>query len=109
MPAIMEISVVPTGKDGASLGDTMVHMLQVAERHGISYELNAMGTVMEGDLDALLRVARDMHNACFEMGYPRVITLIKLDDRRDKDLSMKHKVESVEAKLAKERSQGSRR
>ncbi len=100
MPAIMEISVVPTGKEGASLGETVARVLQVAEKHGVTYELNAMGTTMEGDLDALFRVAREMHDACFGLGYPRVITTIKLDDRRDKDLNMKYKVESVKAKLA---------
>ncbi len=105
MATIMEISVVPTGKEGASLGDTVVHVIQVAEKHGVTYELNAMGTTMEGDLDALFRVAREMHDICFEMGYPRVITSIKLDDRRDKDLTMKYKVESVKAKLARERVQ----
>lgn len=100
MPPIMEISVIPTGKEGASLGDTVVEVLKVAEKHGVNYELNAMGTTIEGDLDTLLRVAREMHEAGFGLGHPRVQTIIKLDDRRDKDLSMKYKVESVKAKLA---------
>lgn len=100
MPVMMEISVIPTGKVVPGLGDAVVEVLKVAERHGINYELNAMGTVMEGDLDTLLRAAREMHEVCFGLGYPRVQTIIKLDDRRDKDLTMKYKVESVKAKLA---------
>lgn len=102
MPAIMEISVIPTGKEGASLGDTVAALLRIAERRGVNYELNAMGTNLEGDLDTLFAVAREMHEACFRLGYPRVITILKLDDRRDKDLSMSYKVESVTRKLAQE-------
>ncbi len=101
MPAILEISVTPTGKADPSLGDTVVEVLRVAERHGVSYELNPMGTTMEGDLSTLLRIAHEMHEVCFVLGYPRVQTVIKIDERRDRDLTMKYKVESVKAKLAK--------
>jgi uncharacterized protein (TIGR00106 family) len=96
----MEISVIPTGKADPSLGEAVVEVLKVAERHGVNYELNAMGTVLEGDLETLLRVAREMHEEGFALGYPRVQTIIKLDDRRDKNLTMRHKVESVKGKLA---------
>ncbi len=101
MPAVMEISVFPAGKQGASLGDVMVEVLKVAEKHGANYELTAMGTCLEGELDALFAIAREMHEVCFELGYPRVLTTIRVDDRRDKALTMKHKVDSVKEKLAK--------
>ena len=100
MAVIMEISVIPTGKADPGLGDAVAEMLKVTERHGVNYELNAMGTTIEGDLETLLKVAREMHEVGFALGYPRVQTIIKLDDRRDKDLTMKYKVESVKAKLA---------
>lgn len=98
--AIMEISVMPMGKDEASLGDVVVEVLKVAEREGLNYEVNPMGTTLEGDVDMLLRVAREMHEVCFSMGYPRAQTVIHIDERRDKELTMKYKVESVKAKLA---------
>ena len=100
MPPLMEISVVPVGREGASLGNTVVEMLKVAEKHGVKYEVGPLGTGMEGDLDALLQVAREMHEVCFGLGYPRVLTTIRLDDRRDKDLTMEYKVQSVKEKLA---------
>jgi len=102
MPPIMEISVIPVGKAGPSLGDAVVGVLKVAEKRGVNYEVNAMGTTIEGDLDTLFSVAREMHEVCFGLGYPRVQTIVKLDDRRDRDVSMKQKVESVKTKLAKE-------
>jgi uncharacterized protein (TIGR00106 family) len=100
MPVILEIHVAPLGKEGASLGDTVVEIVKVAETEGINYQIGPMGTSMEGDLDTLLRVARQMHEVCFTLGYPRVITTLSIDDRRDKDLSMAYKVDSVKGKLA---------
>ena len=97
--AIMEVSVVPVGTDSASLGDVVAETVRVAKRHGAKFALNAMGTNLEGDLDTLLKVAREMHEVCFNGGTQRVITVIKIDDRRDKDLSMEYKVDSVMAKV----------
>jgi uncharacterized protein (TIGR00106 family) len=102
MPVILEIHVAPLGKEGASLGDTVVEIVKVAEAEGINYQIGPMGTSMEGDLDTLLRVARQMHEVCFTLGYPRVITTLSIDDRRDKDLSMAYKVDSVKGKLARQ-------
>ena len=61
-----------------------------------------MRTGAEGDVDSLLQVAREMHEVCFGLGYPRVLTTIRLDDRRDKDLTMEYKVRSVKEKLARQ-------
>ncbi len=102
MPAMMEISVTPLGKEGASLGDTVVETLKVLEAEGVRYELGPMGTSIEGDLDTLFRLARAMHEACFKLGYPRVITSLRLDDRRDKELTLTYRVESVKRKLAEQ-------
>ncbi len=102
MPALLEISVVPIGKASSSLGDTVVETLKVLEAEGVTYELGPMSTSLEGDLDTLFRIARRMHEACFKMGYPRVITTLRLDDRRDKELTLHYRVESVKRKLAEQ-------
>lgn len=102
MPVLAEISVTPLGKEGASLGDTVVETLKVAEAKGVNYQVGPMGTSLEGDLETLFDLLREMHEACFKLGYPRVITTIRLDDRRDKDLTMSYRVESVTRKLAEQ-------
>lgn len=96
---IMEVSVVPVGTGSASLGDVVAETIRVAKQHGAKFALNAMGTNLEGDLEVLLKVAREMHEACFNGGAQRVVTVIKIDDRRDKELSMEYKVDSVMAKV----------
>jgi uncharacterized protein YqgV (UPF0045/DUF77 family) len=44
-------------------------------------------------------VIRKMQEAVFAMGAQRVGTVIKIDDRRDKDAHMEDKIKSVEEKL----------
>ncbi len=61
-----------------------------------------MSTVLEGELDSLLEVAREMHEVCFAQGYPRVVTSIRIDDRRDKDANLQYNTQTVAAKLNQE-------
>jgi uncharacterized protein (TIGR00106 family) len=58
-----------------------------------------MGTIIEGELDAILPVLRRMHEQPFVEGAVRVSTSIKIDDRRDKASSIEGKVRSVMEKL----------
>jgi uncharacterized protein (TIGR00106 family) len=76
--------------------------VKILEAEGIPYVLGPMGTSIEGELPAVLELARRMHEVCFKLGYPRVVTTLRIDDRRDKDLTMAYKVESVKRKLAEQ-------
>jgi uncharacterized protein (TIGR00106 family) len=102
MPVLVEVSVTPLGKEGASLSDAIVATLRAAEVAGVNYEIGPLGTSLEGDLDTVLEVVRAMHEACFHLGYPRVITSVRIDDRRDKELSLHLRVETVTRKLAEQ-------
>jgi uncharacterized protein (TIGR00106 family) len=62
-----------------------------------------MGTIIEGDLDKVLDLAKKMHEAVFDKEILRAVTIIRIDDRRDKPLSMEGKIKSVQDK---ERSRG---
>ena len=56
-------------------------------------------TIIEGDLDEILAVVRRMHEHPFAEGAVRVSTLVKIDDRRDKEHTIAGKLRSVEEKL----------
>jgi len=58
-----------------------------------------MGTIIEGDLKDLFEVMLKMHEVPFEAGALRVVTSIKIDDRRNHITSAKDKVASVTEKL----------
>ena len=54
----------------------------------------------EGDPDALFKVIRAMQEAVFAAGGERVGTVIKMDDRRDREgVTMADKIASVREKL----------
>jgi len=65
----------------------------------VKYEITAMGTIIEGDLDKILAVVRKMHEGTFGEGVARVLTTIKIDDRRDRAQGMKEKVNSLRREL----------
>jgi uncharacterized protein (TIGR00106 family) len=59
-----------------------------------------MGTELEGRVEDILEVVRQLHNVPFEAGLPRVYTVLKLDERIDKPLqTLDDKVKSVEDQL----------
>jgi len=91
--AIAEVSVVPLGTKTASVSQYVARAVKVLEQEkGIRYELTAMGTIIEGDLGRILAVVKTMHEATFAEGVARVLTTVKIDDRRDKAQSVKRKV-----------------
>ncbi|WP_123040563.1 MTH1187 family thiamine-binding protein [Cohnella candidum] len=99
--AIAQVTIVPIGTGSTSLSDYVADLFRVLEQEaaGLRYELTPMSTIIEGELDDILRVIRHMHEAPFLQGALRVSTSITIDDRRDKKGSMQQKLESVERKL----------
>ncbi len=94
--ATADITVLPIGREGASVGDLLVEVERhLAAQDSVRYELHAMGTSLEGDLDDILRIAGELHSIPFESGIPRVYTVLKIDQRTDKDQTLESKVQSV--------------
>lgn len=97
--AVAEISVVPVGTDTASISDYVATALKIVKESGLKYELSSMATNLEGDVGDILEVFRKMHESAFEQGAVRVLTALKIDDRRDKPLTIDGKKAAVKAKL----------
>jgi uncharacterized protein (TIGR00106 family) len=98
--AILDISVVPVGTTGTSLSPYVAECVKILQNEKkIKYELTAMGSNLEGDLKDLMRVVMKMHEAPFKKGAKRVLTTIRLDDRRDKKGTMEGKKKAVQQKL----------
>ena len=98
--ALVEVSIIPLGTPTPSVSQYIARAVKILEgEKDIKYELTAMGTIIEGDLDRVLTLARKMHEAVFNAGITRVVTTIKIDDRRDKTSSMSSKMESLKREL----------
>ena len=97
---VAEVSITPLGTATPSVSEFVAGCIRLVKASGLHYQLTPMGTVIEGDLDDILRVIRQMHEAPFKAGAMRVSTQIKIDDRRDRpEHTMTGKLRAVEEKL----------
>ncbi len=96
--AVMEITVVPLG-EGPSISPYVADCVRVLKKAKMRFELSAMGTNVEGSLKNLVAVALKMHQVPFNKGAQRVVTTIKIDDRRDKKVTIAGKKRAVQQKL----------
>jgi len=99
--AILQISVVPIGTGETSLSEYVADCIRILKKEKVRYELTSMGTNIEGNLRDLLKIALRMHQMPFKKGALRVLTTLKIDDRRDKKGTLEGKKRAVENKLKK--------
>lgn len=83
--------------EGTSISKYVKHAVSAIEGiEGIRLLHHPMGTVIEADsIEKILEVTKRAHEAMFEAGCKRVITTLKIDDRRDKKRKMEDKVEAI--------------
>lgn len=100
--ALLEVSIAPLGTGTTSISPYVARAIKVLrEEEKANYELTAMGTILEGDLEELMRLVIKMHRAVLAEGASRVLTTVKIDDRRDKVATLTSKVEAVKRELAR--------
>jgi len=93
---ISQLSIAPVG-NGTSLSKYVKIVLNVLMKNNIKFETNDMATVIETeDLEKLFSVVKEAHNAVIKAGARRVITELKIDDRKDKNVIMGTKVKSIQ-------------
>jgi uncharacterized protein (TIGR00106 family) len=98
MNAIVEFTVIPIGT-GVSLSAYVAACERILAESGLSYELHANGTNVEGEWDEVMTVIKRCHEVLHRMGVPRLSTLVKIGTRTDRNQKMDEKVASVKAKL----------
>jgi uncharacterized protein (TIGR00106 family) len=98
MNAIAEFTIIPIGV-GVSLSKYVAACEGVMEESGLSYELHANGTNLEGEWEAVMHAIKNCHEKLHEMGVPRISTVIKIGTRTDRTQKMAEKVASVREKL----------
>ena len=93
-----EIGILPIGTSSTSLGKYIAKGVATLKRiEGIRYQVTPMGKVIESDnIDKVFEASKAMANAVFEMGVERVETILKIDERHDKDRSLEDKLKSIE-------------
>jgi uncharacterized protein (TIGR00106 family) len=93
---VVQVTVVPLGTAGTSLSAYVKGVLKVLAKHPeIKAHVGPNGTALEGELDEIWPVIREMHEAPFAAGVQRVMTLVNVDDRRDKAATIEGKIAAV--------------
>ena len=98
MNTIAEFTIIPIGV-GLSLSKYIAVCEEILEESGLSYELHANGTNLEGEWDIVMAAIKACHNKLHAMGVPRIATQIKIGTRTDKPQKMTDKINSVRSKL----------
>lgn len=98
--ATADITVLPIGREGASVSDLLAEIARHLESQDkVRFEMHAMGTSLEGETADIFALAAELHALPFNSGIPRVYTVLKVDQRTDKEQTLESKVESVQNRL----------
>ncbi|WP_299258627.1 MTH1187 family thiamine-binding protein [uncultured Kushneria sp.] len=96
MKVMVDLCVVPLGV-GVSVGTYVSACQEVIEQAGLSHQMHAYGTNIEGEWEAVFEAVRRCHEVVHDLGAPRITTSMRIGTRTDREQSMSDKIESVQA------------
>ena len=97
----MEFNIIPLG-EGVSVSQFLAPAIEELDKRKVKYEITSMGTIFEvKNVQEAFDLVREAHEAVFEMGVKRVVTAVRIDDRRDAERSMEDKVKSLKRLVKK--------
>ena len=73
----------------------------IKNTENLRYEINSMGTILESDnIDTINKATKEMLQTVHNLGISRVEVIIKIDSRKDKQVKMEEKVESIKKQMS---------
>ncbi|MDH5741829.1 MAG: MTH1187 family thiamine-binding protein [Nitrospira sp.] len=94
---LLEFSMSPLGK-GESVGKYVARSLDIIDKSGVSYRLNPMGTVLEGEWEQVFAVVQKCYER-MKKDCNRISCTIKVDYRKGHSGRLRSKVASIEKTL----------
>ena len=96
-----DFCILPMGIDGTEIGEYVTKAVEIIDASGLTYQLTAMGTQIEtDDLKTLYDLWAEVQEAIFEMGSGRVYSVLKIDDRRDREnRTLEAKIKTVQDQM----------
>lgn len=99
MTVVVEFNIIPLGR-GICVSKYLVPALKEVERLKIKHQITPMCTIFEAkNVEEAFKVVKAAHEAVFKTGVKRVVTTVKIDDRRDIEKSMEDKIKSLTKKM----------
>lgn len=96
---LAELTMFPLGKVSGLSGE-ISKVLNLVEKSGLPYQLTAMGTLVEGEWDAVLDLVTRCRNRLLEDN-ERLYIVLKIDDHKGRTGKLTGKVAAVENKLGR--------
>ena len=97
-----EISIYPMATRTTSASFYIAKAIEsIKNIENLRYEINSMGTVLESDnIDIINKATKNMMETVHNLGINRVEVIIKIDSRKDKQVNMEEKIESVKKQIS---------
>ncbi|WFO75995.1 MTH1187 family thiamine-binding protein [Desulfurococcaceae archaeon MEX13E-LK6-19] len=98
MGVLISFYIVPLG-EGTSISRYVSEVAKTLKEKNVKFMMTPESTIIEAkDVNEGLKIIAEVHNKIMSMGVNRMVTVIKIDDRRDKELTleiMKNKVDKI--------------
>jgi len=98
MKVHVDLCLIPMGGE-VSVSAEIAACQQIFQRAGLSHQLHAFGTNIEGEWDEVMAAVKACHLRVHELGRARVTSTLKVGTRTDREQSLSDKVASVAARL----------
>ena len=98
---LVQLTMFPTDKAGQSASADVAKVIDIIDRSGLPYKLNAMSTVIEGSWERVMPVI-NRARLMLRRRHSRVYIIITIDDRKGAKNRLTGKIASVEKKLNRE-------
>lgn len=93
MGVIIEIAIDPIGTCSTSVGDVIASIVKALQSMGLKVNVGPMGTSIElKNIDEVGEIIKVAHETAYRHGVKRIVSTVRIDDRRDKDETMEYKI-----------------
>jgi len=99
---LAEVQVLPLGTGSPSVSEYVAEAVSVIRESGYEFRVTPMATVVKiNDISEVGTLLKKIEEKLKEKGVKRVVFVVRIDDRFDKELDMEKKIESVMKRLEK--------
>lgn len=99
MGVLISFYIIPLGR-GTSISRYVGEATRILRENNVKYMLTPESTIIEADsVEEGLKNIATVHEKIMSLGVERMVTVVKIDDRRDKPLSidvMRQKIKLIE-------------
>jgi len=94
---IAEFSIIPIGTEKTSVSPYVSDAIKAfKEVKNLNFRVTPMGSILEAEsLKTIFQAVESAHKTIINKGVKRVVSTLRIDDRRDKPRTMQDKVEAL--------------